>query len=384
MKKKKGSSILMILAISAVIVMLLGTAVSAMVFTQRGNNIEKIDNDLLYAAEGGVELRISLIRKDDKYGKTILNSIDQTQIDNMEIKLKTDTVHSVETKTEEIIAGKRIKITSIAYGKQSDGSQDLNKKKTLNKVIEKEENTSRNIFKNSMVAEEKVDIEILKGAGLDMANTSVTGGTEIKLPPATVNPSEPKRTFPIQYNDVFKSPTFKPNVSLNSRVEANYVAGINHGTSLISKAITLDLNGGTVVSNGVGKFKVGLYDIILVNATELVINSNPHGLSENKTILISSGNITFDMGSSASAITNSNFFGKNIIFKTPGSLNINEAPLERSTPIPGIITHFLTEVQLIEINRVISNYITNWSNSRPEGSGGTTNWQDVESETVYE
>lgn len=395
MKKKKGSSILMILAISAVIVILLGTAVGAMAFTQRGNNIEKIDNDLLYAAEGGIELRISLIRKDDKYGKTILDSIDQTQIDNMEIKLKTNTVHSVETKTEELIGGKHIKITSIAYGYDDDRvSSDLNNKKTIEKIIVKESSqssetpSSRKIFENSIVAEKKVNAESV--GSVNMSTTKITGGDSIELPTAA-----PGVALPIPGNiksDKIETSIFKPigtdsaTAIPNIREQGTIVVTSIYGAGGLSTIATnLQSDGTTVATDGIGKFtKSNLYgvsyNIILVNAKKLIVrpSSTIHIVN---TIIICSGDIEIEVIPAGVTITRSTFFGTNVSAIKPGSLSIFEAPAIGAT------AYDLSSTDLDAIDLVMSEYISNWgvSGLPPGGNSGVSGtWREDESKTIYE
>lgn len=384
--KKSGSTILLILTISMVVTLLCGTMLSAMLFTMKGNEIEKKNDDLLYAAEGGFELGRALVAKDIVYRNTvdtIANPTAQAYIDSQTTKLGSNTVHSVKVTTEQDATNSnQVKIVSTAYGKNADGTKNINDKSVVNKVIKLNNSGAGDIFKNSIVAEDKVEIDIPVGGGLDMGNTSIASGNQPDLPNLgeVINPG----TLPSKNNNVFESAIFKSNIVNNSRVEVDYIERKLHGTNgLIDKAIELNtVVGGTSVPNGVGKFRIGLFNVILVNSDNLIIQSTPNIIDELKVIVICSGKITFELGNSTSKMTNCNIFGKNVTVRTPSSLHINEAPLLQSGP-GDTTTGLLTEPQLIELNRILSLYIENW-NSSTGGTGGPPEWNEVEDQTVYE
>ncbi|MGL5086685.1 MAG: hypothetical protein ACRC68_13350, partial [Clostridium sp.] len=261
-------------------------------------------------------------------------------------------------------------------------NKDIKNKRGITTIINKNDSKSGDIFKNSFVAEQYLNIDILQGAGLDMGLTSVIGGSGIDLPEPAPEGAIPSRTYPKENNVVFESAKFKSNIVNKDKILANYIKGPNHGTSLSSMAVPLDTNGGTIVQGRVGKFMIGAYEIILVNAKELVINSNVYGINENKTILICSGDIKFELGSGGSTMSKSNIFAKNIVIKTPGSLKIDEAPLG-FVDDTGIITDFLTNLELKQLNSTLDKYINNWKSSI-SGTGFVSEWIVDEKETVYQ
>lgn len=394
--KKSGSTILLILTISMVVTLLCGTMLSAMLFTMKGNGIEKKNDDLLYAAEGGFELGRALVAKDIIYCNSVGDLVAQGYINSQALKLSTNTVHSVDITTQEIITANRVKVKSIAYGYDGTGNKNVDDKIVVEKVIERTNipgvpPSSGNIFQNSMVANGTIEIDTM-GSG-DLGTTQITAGGGIpSIKPGVIPPTIK--------NDVIESPIFKPvaNPKIKKQtgtVTANYVSGTGHGVSLRDQATILRDDGSTSVDNGIGRLVINdrnigtsmgaYYEVILVNADKLLIKpQDRQSLNETKTIVICSGDIEIEVNEGTNTITRSTFFGRKVKATKPGAISIFNAPANGTT------TDDLSSEQLTAIDNVLKEYIENWGGAAspggPGGSGGgtTENWEEIESETVYE
>ncbi|WP_217078212.1 hypothetical protein [Clostridium baratii] len=61
-RKKRGNTILLVLAISMILVLTAGVTVTSILNTTRLNQSSKIIDDLVYASESGLELGIGEVR----------------------------------------------------------------------------------------------------------------------------------------------------------------------------------------------------------------------------------------------------------------------------------------------------------------------------------
>lgn len=392
-RRKKGNTILLIMVVAMVILIMSSAVTSAILFTSKSNRKEKIESDLLYAAEGGSELGISLIRQNISYGDSVSNVAIQNEI-NSKASVLGDTsvpavrntmVYSVDVSTEVLVAGKRIKVTSTAYARDSSGHKDINNKKTVEKIIAKTgQATSAKIFENSLVAQDDINVSGIGTA--DMGTTQINGG-------GSINVSHPTSLVPIEKNDRIESAIFKNNVSkVNSVVNYNRIAISVSSTALLNTGvgITLAPDGSTIIGNGtakdtlgniipgngIGLLHVGTYDIILVNADKLIIEPELlSSLADTKKIVICSGDIEIKLAVTTNDLTWCTFFGENVNINVTSSLKVVSSPA--SNPPSGFD---LTSSELDYIDLVLSKYIKNWNLST---SVPVDKWQIIDSQTIY-
>ncbi|CUQ27403.1 hypothetical protein [Clostridium baratii] len=357
--KRKGSAILTIMVISMLFISISAIVITSIISTMNSNNAEKGYEDLVYAAEGGLETAYSQIKAGNVSSyPSQLNSI-------YLIDLKTKTVDSVVVNMEKDATDtNKINLESIAYGYSGA------KKVVKSSIKITNTNTSpsaKEIFSNSLVAENDIDVESL--GDYDMGSTDVAVGGGFNNPGTG-------GTDPNIKNQKFEAVIFKSNVQKVSQIEADCIEreGFN---KLISKATELNINGGTNVINGIGKFRYSKpngvsYDIILVNTDKLVLkNNNVWPMDEFNKIVICNGDVEIITNSGLqNKLTNSNIFAKNISISKPGSMHIVKAPAQDTA-----VSDQLNDSELQEIDEILSKYIQNWNSSTgggPSGGGSGT------------
>lgn len=358
-KKEEGSVLITVMVISILFMSIAAVVITSIISTLNSNNAEKGYEDLVYAAEGGLETAYSQI----KAGNV---SSYPSQLNNIYLTdLKTKTVDSVVVNMEKDATDtNKINLESIAYGYSGA------KKVVKSSIKVTNTNTSpsaKEIFSNSLVAENNIDVESLGNYDMGSTDVAVGGGFS--------NPST-GGTDPNIKNQKFESVIFKSNVQKVPQIEADCIEreGFN---KLISKATELNINGGTNVINGIGKFRYSKpngvsYDIILVNTDKLVLkNNNVWPMDEFNKIVICNGDVEIITNSGLqNKLTNSNIFAKNISISKPGSMHIVKAPAQDTA-----VSDQLNDSELQEIDEILSKYIQNWNSSTgggPSGGGSGT------------
>lgn len=367
-RKRKGSAILTIMVISMLFMSISAIVITSIISTMNSNNAEKGYEDLIYAAEGGLETAYSQI----KAGNV---SSYPSQLNNIYLTdLKTKIVDSVVVKMEKDATDtNKINLESTAYGYSGA------KKVVKGSIKVTNTNTSpsaKEIFSNSLVAENNIDVESL--GNYDMGSTDVAVGGGFNNPGTG-------GTDPNIKNQKFESVIFKSNVKKVSQIKVDCIGSLASCTnSLLSKAENIDINGGTQVDNGVGVFShKNLYgvkfDIILVNTDKLIIEDNGiWPMDETNKIVISSGDVEIITRSGqTSKMTRSNIFAKNITISKPGSMHIVEAPAKDTN-----ISDQLSDEDLKNIDKIVGKYIDNWNSSSGGGSssGGSGTPGNIEFE----
>lgn len=356
-RKRKGSAILTIMVISMLFMSISAIVITSIISTMNSNNAEKGYEDLVYAAEGGLETAYSQI----KAGNV---SSYPSQLNNIYLTdLKTKTVDSVVVKMEkDAIDTNKINLESTAYG--YSGTKKVVKSSVKVTNTTNNSSSAKEIFSNSLVAENNIDVESLGDYDMGSTDVAVGGGFN--------NPGTGGKDPNIK-NQKFESVIFKSNVKKVSQIKVDCIGSLASCTnSLLSKAENIDINGGTQVDNGVGVFShKNLYgvkfDIILVNADKLIIEDNSiWPMDETNKIVISSGDVEIITRSGqTSKMTRSNIFAKNITISKPGSMHIVEAPAKDTN-----ISDQLSDEDLKNIDKIIGKYIDNWNSSSNGGSSG--------------
>ncbi|MEG2739784.1 hypothetical protein [Clostridium sp.] len=361
--KKRGSSIIAVMAMSMFFMTIASIVVTSVVATLSSNDAEKGYEDLTYAAESGIEVAYSQIKLDNITAYP--SNLDNRYLD----PLKTEEVQSVVVEmNKDSVDNNKINLKSTAYGYK--GAEKVVKSSL--KITNTSGNTSpraEDIFSNSLVAENNISIDSL--GSFDMSDTEVSLGGAFTKPGSggqgpTVKPQG------------FESAIFKPNVIKVPVVEADCIERSGY-SPLISKAIDININGGTNVVNGIGKFRYTKsnsvsFDIIIVNADKLIIkNSNTWPMDEFNKVVICSGDVEIITNSGqTNKLTNSNIFAKNIVMSKPGSMHIVKAPAQNTT-----VSDQLNEDDLKKVDKILEKYIENWNSSSGgtgggSGSGGST------------
>ncbi|MEG0134277.1 MAG: hypothetical protein RR782_09160, partial [Clostridium sp.] len=172
--KKRGSSIIAVMAMSMFFMTIASIVVTSVVATLSSNDAEKGYEDLTYAAESGIEVAYSQI----KLGNITAypSNLDNRYLD----PLKTEEVQSVVVEmNKDSVDNNKINLKSTAYGYK--GAEKVVKSSL--KITNTSGNTSpraEDIFSNSLVAENNISIDSL--GSFDMSDTEVSLGGAFTKP----------------------------------------------------------------------------------------------------------------------------------------------------------------------------------------------------------
>lgn len=168
-KRKKGSTLITVLALSTIFMALGGAILTAVMGTMKSNVNQKIREDLKYAAEGGIEIARSHLRKGNMTIDTRAGKVED-DLDNI---LMTEKVNNVDVFLEKE-NGKDV-IKSIAYEKNGT------KKETITVQYKKDISSKYmgSIFDYGIVAgRDGIEIENIGSMDLD---TTVSSGNGVNI-----------------------------------------------------------------------------------------------------------------------------------------------------------------------------------------------------------
>lgn len=360
-RKKRGNTILLVLAISMILVLTAGVTVTSILNTTRLNHSSKIIDDLVYASESGLELGIGEVRS----GNLVFNDSKKTDGTRFDEILKTDVVDRVDISSTKI-SDTEYELESIAYSKRNTNVF----KKVKTKII-------RNNISNSI----NPDGDIMKnGLGVGTGNIAITGSNEAYVDLGSTNVNSPN-DIDLSGNNVNSTPPKKENVNKqqynklqidNSKIEHKDKVEVSSFSQLLTEA--KDITSGIKANNGIGKIIFNgkmnggsshTYTVLIINAKELVIkNVAPEML--NTTAILTNADILLD-GVAVHAV-DSTIFGNKIKIANGGSLTINGS--FQHTPTYGA-GWGISEDSMKELSNVIKQYIINWG--APSTGGGSNN-----------
>lgn len=341
MKKKKGSSILTILIISTALI-IVGTVVSsAIMFATQGNANLKINNDLYYAAESGLELGQSNIAN---IPATVTAIMDGAGAD-VSIKLLNDfdtNVESVDVKGKKI-SNDIIELTSIAKKRNST------KTYTLKGTVKKQGGTSINSLYEYSLAANELEV-VLAGAGTsaDFKVTKVASKKDKINLELWKNYPIQELTFPVVNKEelILNIPNMT-NVNKQSEiyVKVPQINGIEGALDTMINTLGVDASG---KSNGIKKIIMPLpgaapwyenrsLNVYIVNADKLYLSkpdANIHLLLSNS-IVICSGEIIAVKDSDA---YKNNLYGRDVLTNKRTQFSDSSLIYNRATMIANKLT----------------------------------------------
>lgn len=360
-RKKRGNTILLVLAISMILVLTAGVTVTSILNTTRLNHGSKIIDDLVYASESGLELGIGEVRS----GNLVFNESKKTDGTRFDGILKTDVVDRVDISSTKI-SDTEYELESIAYSKRNTNVFKKVKTKIQKNNISNSINPSGDIMKNGLgVGTGNIAITGNNGAYVDLGSTNVNSPNDIDLSGNNVNSKPPKE------ENVNKQQYNKLQID-NSKIEHKDKVEVSSFSQLLTEA--KDITSGIKANNGIGKIIFNgkmnggsshTYTVLIINAKELVIkNVVPEML--NTTAILTNADILLD-GVAVHAV-DSTIFGNKIKIANGGSLTINGS--FQHTPTYGA-GWGISEDSMKELSNVIKQYITNWG--APSTGGGSNN-----------
>lgn len=372
-KKKKGNSILMVLAVTFIFATIGGVVVTSIMTTGRLNGNSKINDDLVYAAESGLESVLS-----ELYGRPIEEIIKYSY--NLPIQL-TSTIEKVKIDIEPKIkedGEKVIRVESTAY------AQNGKKTKKVSCEIEDRsetiQNNGRNIFEYSMLASAKNGKIIAEGnSSLNMeiavvnANGGVFNNNDENASSSVVMPTE-ENIDSNHYLDLVMNKNLKKidKAIVSSNPQKDIITGIKDsktGYGAVDIKEYIDGNIGTMpeVKSGIAKFSISPYlidgvlghpiTVIIVNADILEIETGTEMINTN-CIIICNGDIKM-VGNSSVNLSSSTIYGKNIYINDRASMNVSY-PIDSS---------YVGTVDFEVLNKKIGKVIKNWDEINGENAG---------------
>ena len=364
-RKKRGNTILLVLAISMILVLTGGVTVTSILNTTRLNHSSKIIDDLVYASESGLELGIGEVRS----GNLVFNDSKKTDGTRFDTILKTDVVDRVDISSTKI-SDNEYELESIAYSKRNTNVFKKVKTKIRRNNISNSINPDGDIMKN--------------GLGVGDGNLVISGGNKSQIDLDDTNINSPNTPDYSGNSEVSKLPLDKNiNNQLynkfiidNSKIEHKDKVEVSSFAQLLTEA--KDITSGVKANNGIGKIIFNgkmnggsphVYTVLIINAKELVIkNAAPEML--NTTAILTNADILLD-GVAVHAI-DSTIFGNKIKITNGGSLTIDGS--FQHTPTYGA-GWGISEDSMKELSNVIKQYITNWGAPSTGGGSGSGSGQ---------
>lgn len=352
--KKRGNTILLVLAISMILVLIGGVTVTSILNTTRLNHSSKIIDDLVYASESGLELAIGEVRG----GNLVFNESKKINGTRFDTILKTDVVDRVDVSSTKI-SDNEYELESIAYSKRNNSIYKKAKTKIQRNNISNAINPDGDIMKNGLGAGTG-NIAILGSdkADLDLSNTNINSPNKPDFAGDEDESKYPKpgNTGDQEYNKIEIDDS---KIAHKDRIEVNSIADL--------KNLAKDITGDIKSESGVGIISSPsnpVYKVIIVNTKELVIkNKSPETLY--KEAILTNGDIVLD-GVALHAI-DSTIYGNKLKMANGGSLNVNGSFQYTNTFPAG---QGISEADMKELDGIISNYITNWDKpGTGDGSG---------------
>lgn len=352
--KKRGNTILLVLAISMILVLIGGVTVTSILNTTRLNHSSKIIDDLVYASESGLELAIGEVRG----GNLVFNESKKINGTRFDTILKTDVVDRVDVSSTKI-SDNEYELESIAYSKRNNSIYKKAKTKIQRNNISNAINPDGDIMKNGLGAGTG-NIAILGSdkADLDLSNTNINSPNKPDFAGDEDESKYPKpgNTGDQEYNKIEIDDS---KIAHKDRIEVNSIADL--------KNLAKDITGDIKSESGVGIISSPsnpVYKVIIVNTKELVIkNKSPETLY--KEAILTNGDIVLD-GVALHAI-DSTIYGNKLKMANGGSLSINGSFQYTNTFPAG---QGISEADMKELDGIISNYITNWDKpGTGDGSG---------------
>ncbi|MGG7178823.1 hypothetical protein ACQPU1_14605 [Clostridium paraputrificum] len=358
-KNKKGSSIIMVLAIAMIIVVLGTTMVSAVTYAAKMNVFSKNDTDLSISAENGIEYGLAKLRENIIINNTFHDLNASSYVSDVKVEV------TVDPSDIDLVT---IKSTSTAIdSKQVTISQRYNR----NQII------STDIFRFGLAAGRE-NIKVEGTASIGFGSTSTNSGTpqDITISGSMVDAS-PSNRENNKYTSLNFISKFKEKESLNI-VKVSDLEGTLYLTDGNGVRVTPTIFGDIVpdesaMSNidGVVRFTSDGYTVYLVRAKELVISQDGSD-NVDKNIIICSGTIKIkpNLGGTLNA-TNTTIYGSKVLIEQNGSVFMTYSPKGGSHT--GNMNE-LDDTKLQVMGQKINKFIKNFSPTPPAGPTSTT-WE---------
>lgn len=368
-KKKKGNTLLLLLVMILMITVMGGTITTAIAYTTKQNINSEHDEDLLYAAESGIEYAISKIKGDGNVNYTI-NSIPSL-------------VYKKVANVKVIIGNKISDIVQL----ESVATSTTGKIKTVKAKVSYSAPVSppgvANILYNSFITSDAIDLGATTGS-ISMGGTNITvpnTGNAI-YPPTGISVNKPNTVVtpvgPINFNSQVR---YKPDLNFTS------IKGATNSLNSVGVALTgdditgsptgvADGKGDIEATSGVGKFSVTKptyfpIDVYFVNTNTLTINyPGTTGAVEGKFVIVCSGDVVINLPAAQTILFDQvTIYAKSVKVVTASSLTISTPILGRPADIPNA-ANYVNGDNILFLDKLLRLYSTNYGVTPGPGGGG--------------
>lgn len=332
-KKKKGSSILMVLVVTTTILLFSATAITSVMYTSKGNNIQVKEDDLFYIAEAGFEHGYANLMKNAR--ETSYRKIINNKDVNIEIKQETDKLYRI--RSEAYDNGKSRIVQGIIEDKRGGTAVNANYADLIEKYTVNSKTTR---------------IGINGSANLLYVNSAtemvVVNNIQVGLFPQPAAKPEDK-IFPIPKLKLKHTNNLEFN-SMREFIEFGLGKADNvSNNSVITEEIDF-------TNNGSARYKV-----VFANADNIEVNVPELGEVMQKIIIITPGKFTLNSIRTGATYGYTSIICKDfeISNKSEGAININPPP------------YFFYEANKEALNALINKYL----DDTPTGGGGIESWE---------
>ncbi|MGL4874789.1 MAG: pilus assembly PilX N-terminal domain-containing protein [Clostridium sp.] len=406
-RKREGSVLVTVLAITIVFMALSAAILTAIMKTTGTNENKKVRDDLIYAAESGLEIAKSQFAK----GKMTIDTR-SGEDDKLDEVLKSNTVERVDIFMDKVNEKEVVK--SIAYGKDNNG-----KEMVMTQYKKNEANSSiTSIFDHGIVAG-KGGINLSTVGELDILESSISSGNEVivsgeaKVPENVPNDikninfknwGNPEKTVMLEKGKVTDGDGFniggfdflienksgryeevrvtRVKMTLNSKHDAEKQKWVMGELKVIENGVQIEegpfdylkrINKNPVVSIEIsGINNSGHLNIIFVNSKKFEINLF-EALNVTNTVFINKGDIVVQSkpveGKGVLMLSSSTLFGEGVVVDKGASINISHQPAkdgghEQSHGI-------LLEDEEKKLNELLGVLIVEFENNQQPGTGSS-------------
>ncbi|MGL5150966.1 MAG: hypothetical protein ACRC7N_10400 [Clostridium sp.] len=363
-KKRKGSSLIFVLAMAAIFTIVSGVAASAVVATTKANSGEKIWEDLVYTCEAGVENAVTKAYQGiyntqiPNYGDTMSfrlgpdpasGAITSGPFSDLKISVFVEVTKSGDLKdpnlpfdpTNNKYVNTYYVVKSTSTYKPMDTDDKRQERSIKAKVLRTVNNND--IFKYSLCAD---GVTVESGGAIN----AQTGPVNSSKDPAVIGGAGSTITGPVDKAE-FTVPNLNK-IRKAGKLEFNNFDDFKIATSEHIKTLTFTTSNGTN------------YSIYLVSANELVFKKK---LILNNAIIICNGVIS--ISNEGGHQTYSSMIAEKINIASGGSLTIDYAPVDSTALNTGHCP--LKPEDIKKVNKHIADWSTNWSGD-PSSGGGTS------------
>lgn len=356
--KEKGSSILMVLMVATVLIMLSAVVSSALVFTTKGNDLEKHRTDYVYAAEGGIEYGIEIFSKEGPF----TGDIDPVRGD---IGRKIDFLGNPSTTNDKDIyevrvlcraSGSSHELVSTVYNKDM---------KELGKIVLP--------IKGKYGISKILEYTVCPAGNIDINST---GALDFNPAKVAFNPSNGNKVInansmagPIIQEIDTKKPEFSNYVvtSNTPRSYADFTELVDDAKNPLSqfRQMTLtkaDQNDGKL-TNGLGYYNLSGVDVILISSSEVYINNMGRTSALRNAVIIIDGKLI--VNSAGVHLYRSTLYPTDIEMNLTGSLTMQGSPLYDvggTGNIPGS-GHNLSQTAIETFDELLQKYMISYGAS---------------------